>query len=1039
MFYKKNDTPQLDRELFVSPTSEYRGQPFWSWNCKVTKEMIKKQIDVYHEMGVGGFTLHCRTGLETPYMGEEFMELVRYANEYAKEKGMFCYLYDEDRYASGAAGGMVTENVRYRQRSMFLSRKIPEELDMTRAEYEAMIDAGQKPKGYYLTSYWVLLDENGCLKEYEQMSREEAIAKAEDGGKAWHAFVKIAKESPWFNDQTYIDVFNKEAVEKFIEVTHQRYYDALGEDFGESIPSIFTDEPQMAGKFAFATPQDDKDATLSYTDDMDETYRQAFGISLLSIVPEILWELPDGQISVHRYNYHDHLAERFATGFPDTIAAWCQEHNIGLTGHFMSERTLYSQTLALSEAMRLYRNMQYPGIDILCDAKELTTAKQAVSVARQNGREGVTSELYGVTHWDADFKTYKLQGDWQAALGVTMRVHHLTFMSMEGEAKRDWPASIGYQSPWYPKFSYVEDHFARLNTVLTRGKALVNVGVIHPIESYWISFGPNSQTQTVREQLDENYENLMQWLLYGTIDFDMISESLLPDQCKDLPKAAAMEVGAMKYQTVLVPDCITIRSTTLDRLEALVNAGGRVVFAGNVPKLVDAKPSDRAVKLAERCTCVQFNRTEILDALKDDRLVEIRDDKGKYSTNLMYQMRQDGDRKWLFICHVNRKNNVLDKREKYYITVKGLHNVTLYNTITGEIVPHEATVVDGNTMIKVHIFAEDSLLFLLEDGQPQQVVAAPAYKYVCKKVEKPDGFVLAEDNALLLDFAEYQFDDGPWQEKKDILTIDNEFRKAIGLPRRQDHFTQPYRIPFEPIEHKVTLRYVFQSDVEVVGAYYAMERPENAVITLNGEPVDTTACGWYVDEIIRKVALPTIKEGSNELLVEIPFGRKVNLEWSYILGDFGVRAYGDYAYITSKAKELRFGSVVEQKLPFYTGNVTYAIHVTAEDDYDDVMVEVPHFRAPVMEVFVDGEAKGIIAYAPHKLSVGALAKGDHKVEIVMYGNRFNGFGTLHNANDEFRWYGPDSYRTSGSQWTDSYLFHPMGILSAVKLHFGKLK
>lgn len=1039
MFYKKNNTEKLDDALFLKPTNEYKGQPFWCWNCKVTKEMIKKQIDVYEQMGIGGFTLHCRTGLETPYMGEEFMELVSYANAYAKEKGMYLYLYDEDRYASGAAGGTVTENVHYRQRAMFLSQKPQQELDLTREQYEAEIDAGKKPKGYYLTSYQVVLDENGCLKEYKRVDKTIKAAD-EKRGKIWHAYVKIAKESPWFNDQTYIDVFNKEAVEKFIEVTHQHYYEKLGSDFGRSIPSIFTDEPQMSGKFAFPDPNADKDATLSYTDDMNDTYKQMFGVELLDIVPEILWELPEGKVSVHRYQYHEHLAERFAQAFPDTIAKWCGEHNIGLTGHYMSERTLYSQTLALSEAMRLYRSMQYPGIDILCDQKEFSTAKQAVSVARQNGCEGVTSELYGVTHWDADFKTYKLQGDWQAALGVTMRVHHLTFMSMEGEAKRDWPASIGYQSPWYPKFGYLEEHFARLNTVLTRGKALVNVAVIHPIESYWISFGPNAQTQTVRDQLDENYENLMQWLLYGTIDFDLVSESLLPGQCKELPKTKEWHVGEMSYKAVLVPDCRTIRSTTLDRLEAFEKAGGKVIFAGNVPKLVDARPSDRAEKLAQNCTCVQFNRTELLEALRSERTIEIRDDKGNYSTNLMYQMRTDGDKKWLFICHVNRKNNCLDKREKYFITINGLHNPILYNTITGEIAPYEARQENGNTIIKVHIFAEDSLLFLLEEGAVEAVPSAVSYQYRTKKIEKPDAFSLAEPNVLLLDYAKYKFDDGDWKEKKDILSIDNAFRKELGLPRRQDHFTQPYRIPDEKIEHKVTLCYSFDSDIEVRGAYYAMERPQNAKITFNGQPVDTmNTQGYYVDEIITKVALPAIQKGTNELLVEIPFGRKVNLEWSYILGDFGVEAYADYAHIVEPAKSLRFGSVVEQRLPFYTGNITYTINIDAKEAYDDVMLEVPHFKAPVMEMFVDGEAKGLLAYAPHKISLGAMEAGVHKLDIVMYGNRFNGFGTLHNANDEYKWYGPDSYRTSKSEWTDAYLFHPMGILSAINIQFGKRK
>ena len=115
------------------------------------------------------------------------------------------------------------------------------------------------------------------------------------------------------------------------------------------------------------------------------------------------------------------------------------------------------------------------------------------------------SELYGVTSWDCYFRTYKHQGDWQAALGVTVRVPHLSWYAMGGEAKRDYPASISYQSPWYKKFSVVEDHFARLNTALTRGKPVVKVAVIHPIESFWLHWGPNDKTAVLRESLDERF------------------------------------------------------------------------------------------------------------------------------------------------------------------------------------------------------------------------------------------------------------------------------------------------------------------------------------------------------------------------------------------------------------------------------------------------------------------------------------------------------------------------------------------------------
>lgn len=1039
MLYKKNQTPELSKELFANPTGEYRGAPFWSWNCDVTEEMVDEQIDIYEQMGMGGFHVHARTGLETPYMGERFLELATRADRRAKDKGMYCYLYDEDRYPSGAAGGIVTENLRYRQR---FARLLPKQEEGYCADYPAFLQAidayeageGEKPKGYYVTSYQIVLDDNGCLQSYRQIGKDEPVSE----GSCWHMYVSLAKESPWFNDQTYIDVFNKKAVERFIEVTHERYFEALGDEFGKSVPSIFTDEPQMAGKFAFPEPFSKKAATLSYTDDMNETYRQAYGVALLDVLPEILWELPEGKVSVHRYHYHDHLAERFASAFSDTLGSWCEKHNIALTGHFMSERTLYSQMLALADSMRLYRSFQIPGIDILTDAKEYTTAKQCISVARQYGREGVMCECYGATHWDFDFKGHKLQGDWLAALGVTIRCHHLTFMSMEGESKRDWPASIGYQSPWYSKYAYVEDHFARLNTALTRGKALVRVGVLYPMESYWLFYGPNSQTQLRRDQMDENYEKLMQWLLFGTIDFDLIDESLLPGLCSMDEIGQTFPVGQMQYDAIVVPGLYTIRSTTLERLSAFQQAGGTVIFAGHIPALVDAEPDERALALAKRCVCVEYARADVLEALQQSRSVEVRTKKGMLSEDLVYQMREDQDARWLFLCHVYRKRNVVDVAQLYTIRIDGEWRVEIYDTLTGEVSDCAATWEGGSTYVSRRMYSEDSLLLKLTKGEPaadapqQSLPEAPRHK-----LTEPVSFVLSEPNVLLLDYAEYALDEEPWQERTDVLTIDNRIRKQLNIPRRQDKITQPWRIPDEIPTHRIRMRFAFASEIACEGVQLAIERPKQATIWLNGEkisdPENCPANGWYVDHVIETLPLPAIRKGDNELVVELPFGRKTNLEWCYLLGDFGVTLCGDAACITEAPKKLRFGDAVYQGLPFYTGTITYQLTFHLPEDKKQVYVEVPHFAAAVMEVAVDGEAKGLIAYAPHKLALGALTAGEHHLSITAYGNRFNGFGTVHNADDEFRWYGPDSYRTSGSQWSDSYLLKPTGILSPIYL------
>jgi hypothetical protein len=259
------------------------------------------------------------------------------------------------------------------------------------------------------------------------------------------------------------------------------------------------------------------------------------------------------------------------------------------------------------------------------------------------------SELYGVTGWDFDFRGHKFQGDWQAALGVTVRVHHLSWVSMKGEAKRDYPASIHYQSPWWQDYACVEDHFARVNTALTRGKPMIRVGVIHPVESYWLHFGPGQQTEDVRKQLDRSFQNVTKWLLEGNIDFDYISESLLPEQC--VCGGNPLSVGKMAYDAIVVPGCETLRSSTLERLEAFQKAGGRLVFLGDAPKYENAVVSQRGGALWASSIHADMTQQGILTALEPVRIVDIRSENGGRTQNLIHQLRQDGDDRWLFVAH----------------------------------------------------------------------------------------------------------------------------------------------------------------------------------------------------------------------------------------------------------------------------------------------------------------------------------------------------------------------------------------------------
>ena len=1023
MLYKKNAAPTLDTALFRHPTSEYRGTPFWSWNSLLTADELCRQIDVMREMGLGGFHMHVRTGLKNEYMSEEFLSLVRACVDKARQEKMLAWLYDEDRWPSGAAGGLVTKDEAYRARCLLFTNAYT---DTPYTSDDSSSRGGRSGQGTLLACYDVKLNADGSLASYKRIGADDAA----EGGK-WYAFLEVSRPSSWYNGQTYVDTLNKAAIERFVAVTHEQYKNAVGDAFDETVPAIFTDEPQFSRKETLQNSivQENTDVTLPWTDKVPQLYSEAYGADILDTLPELFWDLPDSAPSLHRYRYHDFIAELFASSFADTVGTWCRENGIALTGHLMEEPSLHSQCHALGEAMRSYRGFDLPGIDMLCNSHELTTAKQAQSAVHQFGYEGMLSELYGVTGWDCDFRTYKHQGDWQAALGVTVRVPHLSWYAMGGEAKRDYPASIHYQSPWYRKYSVVEDHFARVNTALTRGKPVVRVAVVHPIESFWLHWGPNDRSALLRESLDERFRNVTEWLLEGSIDFDFISESLLPTQCA--AGGAPLHVGKMAYDAVVVPGCETLRGTTIERLEAFRKAGGKLIFMGDAPTLCDAVPSERGKDLFARSQCIDFSRAALLTALEDMRTVTLRYADGRLTDRLIYQLRQDNDCRWLFVCFDKEPDNKdIDEGVDVRIALDGVWSPELYDTADGSISPIAAQYRDGQTYIPRRLYGYDSLLLRLTAGQ-SSAAAEPAR-------DLPEGaylpgeaaYSLSEPNVLLLDTAEYKLSgDADYAPREEMLRLDNRVRARLGMRMRGGNIVQPWVTGESDPVDELTLRFTFESEIDYAGAYLALEEPDKALsIRFNGAEVDKTCTGNYVDISIFKVALPPIRRGKNVLEVTYAFSDSVSIENMFILGGFGVSLRGREAMITALPETVAFGDLTRQAFPFYGGNITYKCKAVSKGG--TLTLRAPVYRGAIIAVKVDGKDAGDIVYPPYVLSVSGLADGEHDVDFTLYIHRFNTFGPVHLVNEHEGWQGPGAWRSDGANWSYEYVLRRTGILAA---------
>ena len=323
----------MDDKEFQNPPALYRPAPFWSWNDKLDVGELKRQIFEMAEKGWGSYFIHSRVGLVTEYLSAEWMALVRSCIETAQSTGTYAWLYDEDKWPSGYAGGAVAEiDEAYRSRALVL------------------LSASQISEG------------------------DTILAEVNREGRGFYICKRVSQlGSVWFNGACYSDLMNPDAVKAFIECTHERYRQACGEYFGKEIPGIFTDEPCYLMENHYTVP------VLPWSDYLPPYFQKMEGYHLENHLEQLFFDI--GDYRKIRYDYYDCATKLFLESFTKQYSAWCEEHGLIMTGHFMAEDDLACQTQWIGAAMPHYRFMHWPGIDMLGrQVEQLVTVKQVTSV-----------------------------------------------------------------------------------------------------------------------------------------------------------------------------------------------------------------------------------------------------------------------------------------------------------------------------------------------------------------------------------------------------------------------------------------------------------------------------------------------------------------------------------------------------------------------------------------------------------------------------------------------------------------------------------
>jgi len=994
---------------FRTPGAEFRGAPFWAWNAGLEPEELVRQIRIFKEMGLGGFFMHSRVGLNTPYLSKAWFDCVKACVKEAKKLGLQANLYDEDRWPSGAAGSLVTRDDRYKGRFCWV--------EFYHRAAEARKAAGT---GETLAWYSAAVSgkfEDGTLKVVSprKLSSPDRF-KAGRNRTLVRFCVKTMEKSSWFNGETYLDTLNPEAVRKFVEVTHEAYYREVGREFGKTVPTIFTDEPNC-WTWGEHLP------VLPWTAALPEKFRARFGYDLLEHLPEIFFA------SVRKYSrvrmhYFALMTELFCTAFSKTIGDWCGRHGIRMTGHVLLEDTLL-QTLFVGAAMRFYEFMQSPGIDLLTERRRIfNTAKQCSSMAHQFGRRWRLSETYGCTGWDFPFAGHKALGDWQYALGINVRCQHLAWYSAEAEAKRDYPASISYQSSWWDKYHVVEDYFARLGAVMSEGTEICDLLVIHPVESAWMEMIPLSfsQLRTIAQPLERQFNQVTHVLLSQKLDFEFGDEDIIARYGRT--EKGKFVINRASYRAVLVPHLRTIRSSTLELLRKFAANGGTVVCLDAPPAYLDGERSDRPAKVF-----AAFKRTTLSGAVplleKAARRVSVTNPAGHQIGPVLARLSDTGHGYALFLCNYGVRFDfaktqqdcmVRDRKLKYpsaavAVTVPRTGKVYELNPLDGTVTPVKADYRQGQYRFDTSFEELESHLFLITADDPGATVSAKKTVpgSVLRKLPVTGWkYELSEPNVLVLDHADWSVGGRKMGKNTFFLKLDDDLRKYLGKPPRGGAMVQPWLREQTPPEKKVSLELVYHiriQDLPAKDCRLAVEHPEFYQFELNGSKLNVRIDGWWCDRCMQCVTIPVrrLKPGENILVLRSKYHENLpGLESLFLLGDFGV----DSAETIVKLPEtLDLADWCGQGLRFYAGNVTFRRPV--EVPSGGAVLEIPEWRGILLGVRVDGGAETLLPWPPYRVE---LPGGRHEVAVTVYGSRRNAMGPFYADTAWPEWTGPAQFK-----------------------------
>ena len=553
-------------ETFRDPSRDYGILPFWFLNGELDPDEMRFQLAELRDKGMQGVIFHGRFGLEMPYVGDTYLDRIRFGVDEAIRLGLTSWVYDEMNWPSGTAD----------------KRVLAERPDLAQRYIECI--------SFTITGPWFmfLTGEDSRYLDFERSTPVAAFAIGEDDrvidltpnlsfGKVvpwevppgtWHLCYIVEKRADY-----YIDALDPESTETFLRLGYDPYAKAIGDPLSERLVGFYSDEPAMHYYLSAGN-----DPIVPWTKDMFGRFKQRNGYDLRPRLVHLFFDLGPEATKV-RHDFYRTLTEFYSRAYYVQIRDWCRERGVVFTAHLLYEEWLRGMIRVEGNLFEHYRNMDVVAVDHLYpligtrDAPEQHVAlKVASSAAHQIGSDRLICESFGGIFMDATMQRMKWIADWEFVLGVNVLNPHGFHYTLEGARKRDWPPSMFYQYPWWRYYAAFSEYMSRLSEMLTGGRHVAKIAVVCPA---------GEQILTDGNLVEFGLNRLTDILLRLHHDFDYVDERGLVEA--DLT-GGRVRIGEEAYDLIIVPPMTHVPLAIVESLERFAALGGRVLGALSSPR-----------------------------------------------------------------------------------------------------------------------------------------------------------------------------------------------------------------------------------------------------------------------------------------------------------------------------------------------------------------------------------------------------------------------------------------------------------------------